>query len=1151
MKALIPIFLMFVALEGYSQNVWEEVFKSGGISKKIVCLNENRCYVVSTAGAFTNIHFSQDAGASWELLNSINELEVQDMSVPDSNNIYIPFNNGKTYHSIDAGKSFTNFRLDSVHSFPYIIMSNELIGAITNAYIIPNIFYILITKDGWKTFEKLALDIENIRYSFHYPNFINDSMLYAIVRVYDQREPHVQYYTNHSFMKLNINTLEYELIYIDHLSGIRDLFVLNEQILFACGTSNTLSGGTCHDAIYKSTDGGVTWRRVLDLYSDRTKFNEHEVQPFGLQSIAFKDSLTGIAVGQFGKIVYTYDGGESWTYENDLPPRLGGDESNPPTMLIRYSGTIPIIAAFNGSIHRLQEDNLAPGQEHKYSISGRVWEGEKGQSGIPISLDTFRVTMTDKDGYYRFGNLKEGNYQVRALNKYFDDANPTYYYKPFDYTPLKYNIELTSDTTGFDFNAEDLRTFYKVEGYIVDDKGQGVPDIFLRTGSSTTTTDASGRFEFPKIESRLTFDVIPYSEELAFSPSSHRINLITGDTTDLLFTATPATSVWESANSSSLILHPNPASEYIEINAAINPTVNRRVDEGSEIKIFNTLGECVIELPDVQHLGDVGHLQRIDISIFLEECISNKSIFYKSSDGGDTFEKSLMEGIYTIQNIEMFDKDMGVMANLSILITKNGWETYEQFKIDSGTKNFRFSYPKFINDSILLSIVYNTYALPAPYFLLHLNINKLNYQLNFIDSLYSISDFFILDVKNMYACGKSHPLSGGTGRDAIYKSTDSGVSWRRVLDLYTHRSKFHDHYIPPFGLQSISFKDSLTGIAVGQFGKIVYTYDGGESWIYENDLPPKLGGGQSNPATMIIRYSGNVPIIAAFNGSIHRLIKDNLLPDPDNKFSISGKVWDGNEGQAGIQIINGYGVTMTDKDGYYRFWNLKEGNYQVRAMNKYYDGKNLSYYIRPYLYHPEKYEIELTSDTTGFDFNAEDIRSNYAIMGIIKDNKGNLLTNMEVQIGEYSVKTDSTGNYIYYKAESKEYFIKPIDEAYTFAPTYYDTLITSHSFTLDFTATPATSVWEIANSSSIILHPNPASEYIEINSAINPTVNRRVDETAEIKIFNTLGECVIELPDVQHLGDVGHLQRIDVSNLPRGVYFVRFGNKFEKFMVVR
>jgi len=39
--------------------------------------------------------------------------------------------------------------------------------------------------------------------------------------------------------------------------------------------------------------------------------------------------------------------------------------------------------------------------------------------------------------------------------------------------------------------------------------------------------------------------------------------------------------------------------------------------------------------------------------------------------------------------------------------------------------------------------------------------------------------------------------------------------------------------------------------------------------------------------------------------------------------------------------------------------------------------------------------------------------------------------------------------------------------------------------------------------------------------------------------------------DVQHLGDVGHLKRIDISNLPVGIYFIQIGNYLQKFMVVK
>jgi|GEM_PF-3211159 len=88
----------------------------------------------------------------------------------------------------------------------------------------------------------------------------------------------------------------------------------------------------------------------------------------------------------------------------------------------------------------------------------------------------------------------------------------------------------------------------------------------------------------------------------------------------------------------------------------------------------------------------------------------------------------------------------------------------------------------------------------------------------------------------------------------------------------------------------------------------------------------------------------------------------------------------------------------------------------------------------------------------------------------------------------------------------------------------------------------------LSRGNGLFIYPNPASEYIEINNenkALQPIVNNE-----EIKIFNTLGECVIELTDVQHLGDVGHLQRIDVSHLPRGVYYLRIGSRTQMFVKV-
>jgi len=81
---------------------------------------------------------------------------------------------------------------------------------------------------------------------------------------------------------------------------------------------------------------------------------------------------------------------------------------------------------------------------------------------------------------------------------------------------------------------------------------------------------------------------------------------------------------------------------------------------------------------------------------------------------------------------------------------------------------------------------------------------------------------------------------------------------------------------------------------------------------------------------------------------------------------------------------------------------------------------------------------------------------------------------------------------------------------------------------------------------NIYIYPNPATEYITFKTS----EVFKTSEGSEIKIFNMLGECVIELADVQHLGDVGHLQRIDISHLTTGVYYLRIGSQTQMFVKV-
>jgi photosystem II stability/assembly factor-like uncharacterized protein len=63
---------------------------------------------------------------------------------------------------------------------------------------------------------------------------------------------------------------------------------------------------------------------------------------------------------------------------------------------------------------------------------------------------------------------------------------------------------------------------------------------------------------------------------------------------------------------------------------------------------------------------------------------------------------------------------------------------------------------------------------------------------------------------------------GDTRRDFMAKTTDGGATWSTIIDsLIDFR----------WGLASISFADRMHGIAVGFYGKILRTTDGGSTWI--------------------------------------------------------------------------------------------------------------------------------------------------------------------------------------------------------------------------------------------------------------------------------------------------------------------------------
>ncbi|MFH1052461.1 MAG: T9SS type A sorting domain-containing protein [bacterium] len=79
-----------------------------------------------------------------------------------------------------------------------------------------------------------------------------------------------------------------------------------------------------------------------------------------------------------------------------------------------------------------------------------------------------------------------------------------------------------------------------------------------------------------------------------------------------------------------------------------------------------------------------------------------------------------------------------------------------------------------------------------------------------------------------------------------------------------------------------------------------------------------------------------------------------------------------------------------------------------------------------------------------------------------------------------------------------------------------------------------------------VLFPNPASEYIEIIVGVNGSspVRKHV-----IQIYNIYGEQLFE--QATRLNRNNLPLWIDVSGFPNGIYFIRIGGNFQKFVVLR
>lgn len=344
MKYIILIFIINYSL--LAERNWELVkprFELEGI-KTIECHDSLNCYAFSRIHSisylYSRIYKSEDLGKTWFIQYQREHLNTNDSIwnlgfgfVYDAENIYYT----DVYMAIiekstDGGKTFKRKLIQNIPDYNdnrlYVIkMYNKNLGAAVAER------ELIITKDNWETSEVVKTPANA------FPGdvlFFIDSNNIAMSR---------EYRLGHDFMRYDIKNHEWSLYfkgedYEDILAqkNLSDVFFISDSVGFACGWQDTTLNEFSKSVIWKTTNRGKYWEVIFD---------ELHYPNIGLSSIRFRNASHGIAVGGWGMIVETSNGGKTWNY---ITPPKGLKTAG---LKVAFAGESAVFSTAYGGIYRL------------------------------------------------------------------------------------------------------------------------------------------------------------------------------------------------------------------------------------------------------------------------------------------------------------------------------------------------------------------------------------------------------------------------------------------------------------------------------------------------------------------------------------------------------------------------------------------------------------------------------------------------------------------------------------------------------------------------------------------------------------------------------------------------------------------------------
>ena len=338
---LIIVITLFITANAYAEKRWvkskppKEAYEEYVLLK---CLDSNSCFAIADLPKNITVYKTINQGLSWQVVFEKNLTtntglrNVFKCFMTDTNNIYITYTDKVALEiSNDGGENFqiewfgelSENENDLFFNLAFYT-KNISAGVTRNA--------LIYTSDNWESHTLVTIPDSIFSRS---PIYFIDSNNIALYR---------QDFHNIDFVKYDIVNKDWSIwtrgsLAETEFEDMDFIKFVNDSLGYACGGQFNGIGSQSEDIIWKTKDRGKTWVKLMH------QLNE---PGFGLNELSFRNENHGIAVGSWGKIFETTDGGDSW-FQHPIQEEMVSIGSK-----IDWGGSVPLFAAPSKGIFRLE-----------------------------------------------------------------------------------------------------------------------------------------------------------------------------------------------------------------------------------------------------------------------------------------------------------------------------------------------------------------------------------------------------------------------------------------------------------------------------------------------------------------------------------------------------------------------------------------------------------------------------------------------------------------------------------------------------------------------------------------------------------------------------------------------------------------------------